>query len=96
MAPAPFAAVGVLSGSVVGAHVDAAVRQPPSGVPLFIGHGRLDAAVPVDAMRGAVGRLRGAGRSVVYHESDAPHVVTRVQRDALSGWLRPLLTLPDP
>lgn len=94
VAPAPFAAIGAVSGSVVPAHLDAAVRRPPLGVPLLVGHGRLDPASPVEAMRGAVGRLRAAGRDVVYQESDAPHVVTAEQRRALGAWLHRHLFRP--
>ena len=87
VAPAPFAAIGALSGSVVGTHLDGALRRTPAGVPLFVGHGRLDRASSVEAVRGAVERLRVAGRDIVYRESDAPHVVTREQRGALTAWL---------
>lgn len=77
--PGPFDVVAALSGV---SDNSAASRTP---VPLFVGHGTLDPAAPIEDVRRAVSALEG---DVTLHESQAPHVVTQSQRDALSRWLR--------
>jgi len=57
-------------------------------VPVFVAHGRLDQVIAVDFARAAVQRLREAGLSVDYHESDAAHRIDPREIPAASAWLK--------
>ena len=82
--PGPFAAVASLSGGAA----PAGVPLPHPAPPLFIGWGTLDPLASAAETQRTVDALGGAGVDVTACPAEAPHVVTRGQREALAAWLR--------
>jgi phospholipase/carboxylesterase len=62
-----------------------------SRVRAFVAHGRQDRVIAVEFARAAVERLRDAGVSVDYHESDAAHHIDPRELPAAGTWLQETL-----
>jgi phospholipase/carboxylesterase len=62
-----------------------------SGVRAFVAHGRRDRVIAVEFARAAVERLRDAGVSVDYHESEAAHHIDPRELPAAGTWLQETL-----
>jgi phospholipase/carboxylesterase len=65
-----------------------------SGLPVFVGHGRADAVVPVAKGRSARDALTRMGAEVAYREYDGDHEVTVEMVAEVADWLRTCLTGP--
>jgi phospholipase/carboxylesterase len=62
-----------------------------SRIRAFVAHGRQDRVIAVEFARAAVERLRDAGVSVDYHESDAAHHIDPRELPAAGTWLQETL-----
>lgn len=61
------------------------------GVRVFIAHGARDQVISVDFARAAAERLRDAGLTVEYHESEAGHHIDPREIPAAGAWLNDTL-----
>ena len=59
-----------------------------AGLPVAIGHGRLDPVISVEFARESRERLEGAGLDVLYRESPMPHAIDPAFVAELHAWMR--------
>jgi phospholipase/carboxylesterase len=88
-------AVLALSGfipTVEGFEIALAGRQ---GYPVAIGHGTLDAVIPVEFGRAARERLEQAGLDVLYRESPMAHTIDPTFIGELKPWVRGVVGAGD-
>jgi phospholipase/carboxylesterase len=62
----------------------------PPFPPILMAHGRADDVVPVDEVRRVVQRLRAAGATVAYHETEIDHHLDQAVKPALGAFLEDL------
>jgi len=87
-APAGVLAFSGFIPTVEGWEPDLASR---TGVRVFVAHGRRDQVISIDFARDAAERLREAGLSVEYRESDAGHHIDPREIPAAGAWLEDTL-----
>ncbi len=87
--PRPIAGIAALSGFI--ARLNEIEIPAQNGLPVLMLHGIRDERVPVKWAQSARDRLRQAGASVTYEESDTGHKVSASGMRLLSHWLASLL-----
>jgi phospholipase/carboxylesterase len=83
--PAALVALSGFMPTVPGFELDLAGRE---GLPVAIGHGRMDPVIGVEWGRNAAATLRDAGADVVYSEAPMPHTIDPAFVDGLVPWVQ--------